>query len=86
MGKVTKTALDYNSGTNTVPKGSFRISASGVSRFFTNTNSWWRENMLGEAGFTGSNASIIGTCTHYYGEQFAKNGEVSEDDLALVVL
>ena len=82
MLKVTKTKLDYNNGTNIVPEGSHRISASGVGKYFSQTRQFWGEMMLGETGFTGSTASVLGTCVHYTAECFANTGTVNEEDEA----
>ncbi len=73
-----QTALDYNNGENIIKPGQFRISASGISRFFTNTNQWWRENLLNESGFISSTASVLGTCVHYCAECYAKNKTISK--------
>lgn len=80
MSKVT-TRLDYYNGTNEVPAGSTRISASAIAKFFSKTTSWWRENLMGEEGFTNSTSSILGTCTHFVGEEFATRGEVDKDEI-----
>ena len=74
------TKLDYNNGTNVVPEGEFRISASGISKFFTATNAWYRENLLGESGFTGNSASVTGTIVHYILEQYAAKQHLSDED------
>ncbi len=72
--------LSYYNGENEIPAGTFRISASGVSRFFSETSNWWRENLLGEEGFTNSTASVLGTLVHRIAEQYAKNGTVTAQD------
>jgi len=74
------TALDYNNGENVIKPNQFRISASGISRFFTNTNQWWRENFLNESGFISSTASVLGTCVHYCAECYAKNKTISKEN------
>ena len=78
--KTIKTKLDYDNGENVVPEGSFRISASGIARFITDGNAWWRENLLGESGFTGSTASVLGTLVHYCAERYALTSTFSDDD------
>jgi len=80
MSLVTKTKLDYNNGENEVPKGSYRISASGVGKYFSQTRQFWGELMLGETGFTGSTASVLGTCVHYTAECVANHGDVKQAD------
>lgn len=49
----------------------FRISPSGMSKFFSSTTQWCRENLLGEEGFTGSTSTILGSIVHYFAEQAA---------------
>lgn len=66
------TELDYNNGSGVLPEGAFRISASSFNMFMTAPHQWFREHVLGEEGFTGSTASVIGTCVHYIAEKYAK--------------
>ena len=81
MSKITYAGpLAYNNGIGIVKEGDFRISASGISRFFSNTNAWWRENMMGETGFISSTASVLGTCVHYVAEVFAKTGTFTDQN------
>lgn len=63
-----KTALDYNTGQNQLPEGAFRISASQFNKFMDRPWDWYRENILGEEGFTGSTASVLGSCVHFIAE------------------
>lgn len=76
-----KTRLDYNNGENVVPKGHIRVGASGIAKFITSTRQFWGELMLGEEGFVGSTASVLGTCTHFYGEDSLLNGEVDQAEI-----
>lgn len=81
MSKITYAGpLAYNNGIGVVKEGDFRISASGISRFFSSTNAWWRENMMGESGFMSSTASVLGTCVHYVAEIFAKTGNFTDQN------
>ena len=67
---MKKTVLDYYKGEG----DHFRISASGISRFFTGTSSWFRENLTDlDEGFTGNTASVLGTIVHYNLECYVKN-------------
>ena len=59
----------------------FRIGASGVSRFFTSTSSWFRENMLGEDGFTGSTASVLGTIVHGLLEAYVTKNPLPQSEI-----
>ena len=68
--------LSYYDGSNLMNKGDIRISASSIARYITETNKFWRELMLGESGFEGSTASVLGTATHFFGEDFVKTGTV----------
>lgn len=72
---------------NYVPEGhpphdetSFRIQASAISSFFDHTNSWYREKLLGEVGFTGNTASVLGTALHWTAENYIKDGSVSAEN------
>lgn len=79
----TVNKLDYNYvAPHELPhdKATFRISASQISNFFDYTNSWYRQNLLGEQGFRGNTASVSGTCVHYLAEQFANNNAISPED------
>lgn len=68
--------FEYNTGKSVIGD-SFRISASQVSKFFDRTSEWYREHLLGEAGFTGNTASHLGTVVHAGIEMFVRNGEVN---------
>lgn len=70
--------LAYNNGVGILNPGDFRISASGIARFYTAPTAWFRENLLGESGFISSTASVLGTCVHYVAEIFAKTGTFTE--------
>jgi len=57
--------LDYYNGENIVGEGNFRISASGISRFFTNTSTWFAENLTNtQESFKGNTASTLGVIVH----------------------
>jgi len=64
--------LSYNNGVGILKPGDFRISASGIARFYTAPTAWFRENLLGESGFISSTSSVLGTCCHYVAEIYAK--------------
>ena len=49
---------------STIPDNAIRISPSQLSKFFDSTSQWYRETLLGEAGFLGSTASELGNCVH----------------------
>ena len=72
--------FSYNVGSD-IPKDAFRISPSQISRFFDNTNEWYREFLLGEEGFTGNTATALGNCVHAAAEMFAKEGVVHYDQI-----
>jgi hypothetical protein len=60
----TNDYFGYYDGTGIVPENAFRISPSQISKFFDTTSKWYREHLLGEEGFEGSNASELGNCVH----------------------
>ena len=78
MKQVKKTnRFEYYNGENET--SSFRISASGISRFFTSTSKWFAENLTNTAeGFKGSTASVLGTLVHGHLEAYVK-GQIIED-------
>ena len=81
MKKTLPTLLDYYNGTNEIPTGTFRISPSQVSKFFSNTSEWYRTNLLGEdASFTSSTSSVLGTCVHYVCERYGKTQQFTDAD------
>jgi len=65
MKKVSNVEIDeYYDGMKELPDGSFKISPSGVSNFFNRTANWFGENLLGNDGFNGNTASILGSIVH----------------------
>ena len=75
---MTKTVLDYYKGEG----DHFRISASGISRFFTSTSSWFRENLTDlDEGFKGSSSSVLGTIVHYSLECYVRKNPVDLDEI-----
>jgi len=68
-----KPTLEYNDGKHLMPKNTIRIGASQISKYFTSTSKWFRENLHGEDGFIGSTASVLGTIVHYYLECYVTN-------------
>jgi hypothetical protein len=72
MGKVNYEVGDYYDGERHVPKGAFRLSPSGVERFFSDKTQWYRENLLGEdKKFQGSTSTVLGTICHHAAEVVA---------------
>jgi hypothetical protein len=55
--------FQYNADCD-IPESAFRISPSQLSYFFDQTSSWYRTQLLGEEGFTGSTASELGNVVH----------------------
>jgi len=55
------------------------ISPSKFSTYIDKKYKWYREVVLGEDGFTGSTASVIGTVVHYIAECVGKKIEVDKD-------
>ena len=75
-----KSYFDYNDGKE-ITNNAFRISASQVSKFFDGTANWYRENFMGEAGFTGNTASELGNCVHAAMNMFIDTGEIDYDQI-----
>ena len=69
--------LDYNyikPGQPIPSKGGFRIQASAISRFFDQTNQFYREKLLGETpAFLTSTSAVCGSCIHWAAESYIKN-------------
>lgn len=60
-----KDLFAYYDGLDQLPEGAFKISPSGVEKFFSDKTTWYRENLMDEAKkFTGSTSTVLGTCVH----------------------
>ena len=70
----------YNNGSD-IPSDAFRISPSQISRFFDETNAWYREYMLGEKSFEGNTNTALGNCVHAAAEMYAREGVVHHDQI-----
>jgi len=65
---------DYYDGLDQLPEGAFKISPSGVDKFFSDKTTWYRENLLGEdKKFTGSTSTVLGTICHHCAEVVANS-------------
>ena len=73
MGSIDyKKLFDYYDGKDQLPAGAFKISPSGVEKFFSEKVQWYSENLLGlPRKFTGSTATVLGTCVHACAEVVA---------------
>lgn len=76
-----KTPLDYVSGTTAIPKNAIGISPSQLARFFDKPHEWYRTEVLGEKGFTGSTASLLGTIIHFIAESYTKYQTVDKVEI-----
>ena len=85
MSKVP-TELDYQGGMDKLPEGVFKISPSSFSRFMERPHFWYREQILGEGGFEGNTASVIGTLCHYVAEKVAKGLVPDKEQISQYVL
>lgn len=65
--------IEYNDGSKVLPKGSFKISPSQLSKFFDATTEWYRSMLLDEVFFTSSTATELGNCVHYLAELYIKD-------------
>lgn len=63
-----KSINEYYDGMDLMPIGTIKISPSSIGKFFSQTSQWYRETLLGEDGFQGSTASILGTIVHHAAE------------------
>ena len=75
MGSINyKELFEYYDGKDQMPEGSFKISPSGVEKFFSDKVTWYSENLLGAPKkFTGSTATVLGTCVHACAEVVANS-------------
>lgn len=78
--------FSYNDGKGIVPDGAFRISASQISRYFDETANWYREFLLGEKGFTGNTATVLGNCVHAAAEMYTDDGAVDRKQIENYIL
>jgi len=74
----------YNQGLSTT-NGAFRISASQLSKFFDSTSQWYREHLLGEAGFEGSVNSHLGTVVHAAAAMYIDSKSISKSEIATYI-
>lgn len=71
--------MDFSYTHIKIPDCSFKISPSGISKFFDMPSIWYKEHILGEAGFEGSTASVLGTVIHAIAEAYAKGEDTSRE-------
>lgn len=70
--------FDYND--IELPKdGKFKISPSGIEKFFSMPAVWYEEHILKEKGFQGSTATVLGTVIHALAEAYEKGEETSRE-------
>jgi len=75
--------LNYGYGSPKVPKGIFKISPSSLKDFYGSfKHLWFRQNFMQESKFEGNSASVKGTLIHWMCEQYAKNGKLTDADMA----
>lgn len=71
--------FQYYQGFDVMPKDTFKISPSRLSKFFDTTHQWFGENVLGDApAFTGNTMSNLGTIVHGLAEMYTKTGAYDE--------
>lgn len=68
--------FEYYTGLDKLPADAFKISPSRLSSFLDSTPAWYRENLLGEEGFTGNTSSHLGTVVHGLASMYIKEGVV----------
>jgi len=82
MPQKTITRLDYNYGNQGVlPEGHIRLQASSLAKIFSKTADWFDEKLCDAEGFVGNTASVLGTCVHFYSEDFTTNGQVDTNEI-----
>ena len=59
----------------------FKISPSGIGKFFSYPSVWYNEFVKGEEGFVGSTASELGTVCHAIYESYSLNEELTDEDV-----
>jgi len=65
---------NYYDGLDQLPEGAFKISPSGVEKFFSEKTNWYYENLLGAPKrFTGSTSTVLGTICHHCAETVANH-------------
>ena len=82
METTITTRLDYDYGTKGIlPEGHIRIQASSLARFFTRTADWYAEKLCDEEGFQSNTGAVLGTCVHFYSEDFITSGQVDTAEI-----
>lgn len=77
-----KDYFSYNGGEGILPKDSFRISPSQLSRFFDQTSQWYSEYLLGnKPEFQGNTATYLGTCIHAAAEMYTNENKIHYDQI-----
>lgn len=75
---LIKTKLDYES---VDCPGIFKISPSGISKFFDRKHEWYTNEVLKEKEFLGNTSTVLGTIVHYCAEEFTKNKKVDKEEI-----
>ena len=60
--------------------GKFKISPSGIEKFFSMPAVWYEEHILKEKGFKGSSATVLGTVIHALAEAYEKGEPTSREE------
>lgn len=72
-------SLVYNQGD--IKEGQFRISPSQLNKFFSDSGSWYKENVLNQNRFEGNTSSVIGSLLHHRIEEYYKGNFINLDTL-----
>ena len=59
----------------------FKISPSGIEKFFSSPVLWYKEHILGEKEFKGNTSTILGTIIHAFAEAYAKGEPYSKEEV-----
>jgi len=67
--------LGYYGGSDQIPEGNRKISPSGLSGFFNDSEEWYRRNIEKSEVFNGNTSTVLGTVVHHMAECFEKGIE-----------
>ena len=72
------TRLTYIPGSSIIPPDAFSISPSSLGKFFDSPQTWYTEHVLGKRTFDSTTSTILGTITHFCGEDYLLNRTVDK--------
>jgi hypothetical protein len=78
--------LDYYDGNELLENNALRIGASSIGKYYTFTSQFFKELLLGEKGFEGSQATVLGTCVHYHLQCYVEGTEPNLEEVRQYIL